>query len=68
MKEKERIGFTSQGYEAPRAESVAVAQESILCSSPSDIDGGIEEFTIGGGSWEGLGGGPESMTTTEGTW
>ena len=68
VKVRMKIGFFSQGYEAPRAESVAVAQESILCSSPSDIDGGIEEFTIIDGAWGGLGGGPESMTTTEGTW
>ena len=68
MKEKKRIGFTSQGYEAPRAESVAVAQESILCASPSEIGGGIEQFTIGGGAWDGLGGGPEGMTETNGSW
>ena len=36
MKEKLKFGFTSQGYEAPRAESVEVAQESILCASPID--------------------------------
>ena len=68
MKEKKRIGFTSQDYEPPRAEAIAVAQESILCASPSDIDGGLEGFTTGGGAWDGLGGGPEGMTTTEGTW
>ena len=68
MKEKKRIGFTSQSYEPPRTEAIAVAQESILCASPSDIDGGIEAFTTGDGLWDGLGGGPEGMTTTEGTW
>ena len=36
MKKKLKFGFTSQGYEAPRAESVEVAQESILCASPID--------------------------------
>ena len=36
MEKKKKIGFTSQGYEAPRAESVAVAQESILCASVLD--------------------------------
>ena len=34
MKKKLKFGFKSQGYEAPRAESVDVAQESILCASP----------------------------------
>ena len=33
MKVKFGIGLQSQGYEAPRAESVAVAVESILCAS-----------------------------------
>ena len=68
MKEKQEFGFTSQGYEAPRAESVAMSNQGLLCASPSEIDGGIEQFTIGGGAWDGLGGGPESMTTTEDTW
>ena len=68
MEMKVKFGFLSQGYEPPRAESVAVPQESILCASPSEIDGGIEQFTIGGGAWDGLGGGPEGMTTTEGSW
>ena len=69
MEKKVKFGFFSQGYEPPRAESVAVAQESILCSSPSDINGGIEEFTIEGGAWDGgLGGGPEGMTETNGSW
>ena len=35
MKKKERIGFPSQVYEAPRAVSVTVTQESILCASPT---------------------------------
>lgn len=51
---KKRIfDFTSQSYEAPRAESVEVAQESILCASPSDDD---------------LEGEPEGFTTTTGNW
>ena len=33
MKVKFGIGLSSQGYAAPRAESVAVAVESILCAS-----------------------------------
>ena len=36
MKENKKFGFLSQGYEAPRAESVEVAQESVLCASPID--------------------------------
>ena len=36
MKENKKFGFLSQGYAAPRAESVEVAQESILCASPID--------------------------------
>ena len=68
MKEKKRIGFTSQSYEPPRTEAIAVAQESILCASPSDINGGLEEFIDGVGAWDGLGGGPEGMTETNGSW
>ena len=36
MEKKKKFGFTSQCYEAPRAESVEVAQESVLCASPID--------------------------------
>ena len=36
MKKKSKFGFLSQSYEAPRAESVDVTQESILCASPID--------------------------------
>lgn len=36
MKEKKKFGLESQGYAAPRAESVAIAQESILCASLLD--------------------------------
>ena len=68
MKKQLNFRFLSQGYEPPRAESVAVAQESILCASPSDINAGFEGFTTGDGAWDGLGGGPESMTTTDGAW
>lgn len=59
MKEKKKFGFTSQCYEAPRAESVAVAQESILCASildgitTSDYE---EEFIEWGGDLGGNGG------------
>ena len=50
MKTKKKFGFFSQGYEAPRAEGVEVAQESVLCASPSDIDGAPEEMTQVDGS------------------
>ena len=33
MTKKLKFGLESQGYAAPRAESVAIAQESILCAS-----------------------------------
>lgn len=36
MKENKKFGLESQGYAAPRAESVVVAQESILCASLLD--------------------------------
>ena len=68
MKEKKRIGFTSQDYEPPRTEAIAVAQESILCASPSDINGGLEGFTTGDGLWDGLGGGLEGFATGGGAW
>ena len=42
MEKKKKIGFTSQGYEAPRAESVAVGNEGLLCAS---IDGVLQGFT-----------------------
>ena len=41
-----KFGFPSQAYEAPRAESVEVAQESILCASLiNEIDGALQGFT-----------------------
>ena len=47
MKEKMKFGFASQGYVAPRAESVAVVQESILCASnPKQLDGQNENFGL----------------------
>lgn len=54
MKEEKRIGFTSQGYEPPRTEAIAVAQESILCASPSELDGGLQNFEneIIDGTWD----------------
>ena len=68
MKKKLKSGFLSQGYEAPHAESVEVAQESILCAS--QVNGGLESFGSENGAWdwEGPGGGPEGMTTKNGLW
>ena len=43
MEKKVKFGFTSQGYEAPRAESVAVGNEGLLCAS---IDGALQGFTM----------------------
>lgn len=53
MKKKLKFGITSQAYETPHAESVAVAQESILCASQPELDGGLQEF---------------ENETTDGTW
>ena len=48
---KKKFGLESQGYVAPRAENVEVAQESVLCASP--INGVMtteyEEVEITGG-------------------
>lgn len=47
MKDNMRFFFSSQGYIAPRAESVAIAQENILCASA--IDGiTTSDYTDGG--------------------
>ena len=51
MKEKKKFGFLSQGYEAPRAESVEVGNEGLLCASPTDIDGQTENFDEINGIW-----------------
>ena len=47
---KKKFGLESQGYVAPRAESVAIAQESILCASMNDaaMTTEYEEEIIGG--------------------
>lgn len=55
MKEKKKFGLESQSYAAPRAESVEVSNEGMLCSSPSDLEGSIiETFVIDDslGLWE----------------
>lgn len=46
MKEKKKFGFTSQAYAAPRAESVVMNNEGLLCASttPVGISGGLEGF------------------------
>lgn len=47
MKKKSKFGFLSQSYESPHAESVEVAQESILCASPGgdeNLDGFPQGF------------------------
>lgn len=50
MKKKSKFGFTSQGYEAPRAESVELINEGLLCAS---IDGDIQGFENDlDGSWD----------------
>ena len=54
MEKKVKFGFFSQGYEAPRAEGVEVAQESVLCASP--INGVTsttyeEDVIDSGGGW-----------------
>ena len=47
MEKKVKFGFFSQNYETPHAESVDVAQESVLCASP--IDGVVApEYQDGG--------------------
>ena len=51
MKEKKKIGFTSQGYTAPRAESVEMSNQGMLCASPSDIEGEPEGMNEVNGSW-----------------
>ncbi len=43
MKKNLKFGFSSQGYEAPRAESVEVGNEGLLCAS---IDGALQGFTM----------------------
>ena len=47
MKENKKFGFLSQGYEAPRAESVEMNNQGMLCASPVEpnIDGNLEGFT-----------------------
>ena len=48
-----KFGLKNQDYVAPRAESVAVAQESILCASVPQLEGQNESFdeNVIGGNW-----------------
>lgn len=50
MGNREKNVFIRQGYEAPHAESIAVAQESILCASVIP-EGQPEDFTETFGNW-----------------
>lgn len=58
MKEKKKFYFKSQGYVAPRAESVAIALRSILCASLDGVTtSDYSEETISWGGTFGDGGG-----------
>ena len=56
MTEKKKFGLQSQAYVAPRAESVEMSNEGLLCGSnipPQGIDGGLQDFTVRSrGGWE----------------
>ena len=41
MKVRMKIGLESQAYAAPRAESIAMNNEGLLCAS---VDGGLQSF------------------------
>ena len=51
MKKKSKIGLESQAYAAPRAESIAMNNEGLLCAS---VDGGLQSFEqeTEVGSWD----------------
>ena len=69
MKEKLKFGFFSQGYEAPRAESVAMSDEGLLCASIVEAVGTEQVVTFDGGWGQNIsGGGTEEVSTTEGGW
>ena len=50
-KVNKKFDFFSQGYAAPRAESVEMSNQGMLCASPSEIDGAPESMTEEEGSW-----------------
>ena len=51
MKVRMKIGLESQAYAAPRAESIAMNNEGLLCAS---IDGGLQSFEqeTSEGTWD----------------
>ena len=69
MNKKLKFGFFSQGYEAPRAESIALSNEGLSCASDV-LTGGTEQVVNGFGDW-GMGvsgGGTESVSSKGGEW
>ena len=47
VKVRMKIGLESQAYAAPRAESIELIDEGLLCASTvSSLDGNIEELEI----------------------
>ena len=69
MEKKVKFGFLNQGYEAPRAESVAMSDEGLLCASIVEAVG-TEQVDILGGDWGQSisGGGTEGVSTKNGGW
>ena len=69
MKEKLKLGFFSQVYAPPRAESVAMSDEGLLCASIVEAVGTEQVVTFDGGWGQSIsGGGTEGVSTTEGDW
>ena len=69
MKEKTKIGFTSQVYAPPRAESVAMSDEGLLCASIVEAVGTEQVVTFDGGWGQSIsGGGTEGVSTKKGDW
>lgn len=69
MKEKTKIGFTSQVYAPPRAESVAMSDEGLLCASIVEAVGTEQVVTFDGGWGQSIsGGGTEEVSAKDGTW
>lgn len=58
-KETKRFGYMSQDYAAPRAESIEMDNEGVLCASTIPEDGGSAQKLDGidnGGNWDEGGG------------
>ena len=69
VKVRTKIGFTSQVYAPPRAESVAMSDEGLLCASIVEAVGTEQVVTFDGGWGQSIsGGGTEEVSTTEGIW